>query len=307
MSEILRTYMIIVAGCLLIAGAILAIATWGFQRNVCAVWVRYGGWLVIIPILFACFFLGPPALVGLITALAIAGQSEFSKATDLGRNRLWMVLLILLVVLTNGCALLPQMGVEANAMRLFLAMPAMAVAILLIVPILLDEFQGQLRTVSLAIFGYVYLGWMFGHLAILTISRHAEGYLLFFLFAIAVNDIAAFTFGQIFGRHPLRKKISPQKSWEGALGATAVSLGLPWLLDFSFPPGLDGTHKLLIGVIVGAGGHIGDLVMSYIKRDLGVKDMGRIIPGHGGILDRFDSMIFSAPLLTHMLSLSGLL
>ncbi len=148
---------------------------------------------------------------------------------------------------------------------------------------------------------------MFGHLAILTISRHAEGYLLFFIFAIAVNDIAAFTFGKLFGRHPLRKNISPQKTWEGAVGATVVSLGLPWVLDFSFPPGLDGLHKLLIGLIIGVGGQIGDLVMSYIKRDLGVKDMGRIIPGHGGILDRFDSMIFAAPLLLHMFSLSGLL
>ncbi len=146
MTEILRSYMIIVAGCLLFAGAVLAITTWGFQRDVRAVWASYGGWLVMIPILFVCFVLGPLALVGLITALAIAAQSELSAAGELHRKRLWMALLILLVVLTNGCALLPLMGVPASkALRLFLAMPTLAVAILLIVPILWNEFQGQLR------------------------------------------------------------------------------------------------------------------------------------------------------------------
>ena len=93
--------------------------------------------------------------------------------------------------------------------------------------------------------------------------------------------------------------MSPGKTLEGALGALAFSLALPWLCWFSFPH--FGTLQLVLtGLIVGIGGQLGDLAISVIKRDLGVKDMGALIPGHGGILDRVDSLIYTAPLFLHM-------
>jgi phosphatidate cytidylyltransferase len=103
----------------------------------------------------------------------------------------------------------------------------------------------------------------------------------------------------LFGRHPLRSEISPNKTWEGALGALAVSMVLPWLLRFSFPF-FGVTQLILTGLIVGIGGLLGDLSISVIKRDIGTKDMGAAIPGHGGILDRIDSLIYVAPLFMHM-------
>ena len=114
-----------------------------------------------------------------------------------------------------------------------------------------------------------------------------------------LNDVAAYTFGKLFGRHPLRSNISPKKTWEGSLGALAVSMALPWVLRFSFP---DFTTRELIltGLIVGVTGQLGDLSMSVIKRDLGIKDMGALIRGHGGILDRIDSLIYVTPLFFHM-------
>jgi phosphatidate cytidylyltransferase len=119
------------------------------------------------------------------------------------------------------------------------------------------------------------------------------------VFATEINAVAAFTFGKLFGRHPLRSNVSPKKTWEGALGALAVSLALPWALRFSFPH--FGTLQLILaGLIVGVGGQLGDLSVSVIKRDVGIKDMGAAIPGHGGILDRIDSLIYVAPLFFHM-------
>jgi phosphatidate cytidylyltransferase len=101
------------------------------------------------------------------------------------------------------------------------------------------------------------------------------------------------------GRHPLRSEISPNKTWEGALGALAVSMTLPWVLRFSFP--FFGVRQLILtGLIVGIGGQLGDLSISVIKRDIGTKDMATTIPGHGGILDRIDSLIYVAPLFMHM-------
>ena len=123
--------------------------------------------------------------------------------------------------------------------------------------------------------------------------------MLFLLFAVELNDVAAFTCGRLFGRRPLRSNISPKKTWEGSLGAVAVSLVLPWALHFSFPR-FDAWDCLLAGLIVGVGGQLGDLSMSVIKRDLDIKDMGAAIRGHGGILDRIDSLIYAAPLFFHM-------
>ena len=118
-------------------------------------------------------------------------------------------------------------------------------------------------------------------------------------FATGLTDVAGFTFGKNFGRHPLRSEISPNKTWEGAIGALCVAMILPWLLRFSFP--FFGTWQLcLTGLIVGIGGQVGDLSLSVIKRDIGTKDMAATIPGHGGVLGRIDSLVYAAPLFMHM-------
>src|SRR5438034_574991 len=182
---------------------------------------------------------------------------------------------------------------------LFMALPVYVIAAILVIPIVRNRVKGQLQLVALSIVGFVYFGWMFGHLAFLANATHAYSYLLYLLFAVELNDVAAFTFGKLLGRHPLRSNISPKKTWEGALAALAVALMLPWVLHVTFPH-LEVRDLLLVGLIVGIGGQLGDLAISVIKRDLGIKDMGAAIPGHGGILDRIDSLIYVAPLFFHV-------
>jgi phosphatidate cytidylyltransferase len=95
----------------------------------------------------------------------------------------------------------------------------------------------------------------------------------------------------------LLPRVSPHKTWEGSLGALAFSLLLPWLLRFSFP--FFGTRQLILtGLAIGVGGQLGDLTFSALKRMLGIKDWSCAIPGHGGILDRIDSLVFTAPLFS---------
>src|SRR2546427_737167 len=173
------------------------------------------------------------------------------------------------------------------------------IALILFIPILRNRARGELQRMSLAIVGFIYIGWMFGHLGFLANASNAYGFICYNIFATALSDVAAFTFGKIFGRHPLRSEISPNKTWEGALGAFAVAMILPWILRFSFP--FFGIWQLILtGLIVGIGGQLGDLSISVIKRDIGTKDMAATIPGHGGILDRIDSLIYAAPLFMHM-------
>jgi phosphatidate cytidylyltransferase len=172
------------------------------------------------------------------------------------------------------------------------------VAAILVIPVLRNRGQGQLPMLALAIVGFVYFGWMFGHVSFLANSAYAYSYLGYLVVAVEVNDVSAYVFGKLFGRRRLRSNISPKKTWEGALGALAVSLLLPWILLPTLPH-FSAWDCLLAGLIVGIGGQVGDLVVSVFKRDMGIKDMGTLIPGHGGVLDRIDSLIYVAPLFFH--------
>jgi len=299
-NGIFLAYVAIVAGLLALAGAALALLTWGRGRDVGPIWLAYRGWLWMAPLAFGLVFLGRvPTVLG-VGLVSLLGLKEFARATGLYRDW-WHTGVVYLGILgITFLALWPDSPEgHPGLFGLFRVWPVYAIALILMIPILRNQVEGQLQRISLAIVGFVYVGWMFGHLAFLADSTHAYGYLLYLLLAVQVNDVAAFTFGQLFGRHKLRPAISPNKTLEGSLGALAVSLALPWLLWFSFPH-FGPAQLLLTGLIVGVGGQLGDLSISVIKRDLGVKDMGSAIPGHGGVLDRIDSLIYTTPLFAHM-------
>jgi phosphatidate cytidylyltransferase len=298
-SQIFLTYLAIIGGILLLAGLLLVILG-AFGRDVSSIRQTYRSWLVMIPIVMGTIFLGRVATIIGVTALAIFGFKEFARATGL-YDDWWVTGTVYLALAALGLVSIvsdPQTG-EPGWYGLFMALPVYVVATILLIPILRNRARGQLRTVALAILGFVYFGWMFSHLGFLANSRHAYGYLLFLIFAVEINDVAAFTFGKLLGGRKLREEISPNKTVAGSLGAIGVSLAVPWMLSFSFDH-FEPLHLVLTGLIVGIGGQLGDLAISFIKRDIGIKDMGALIAGHGGILDRVDSMIFVSPLFFHM-------
>ncbi len=298
-SQIFLTYLAIIGGILLLAGLLLVILG-AFGRDVSSIRQTYRSWLVMIPIVMGTIFLGRVATIIGVTALAIFGFKEFARATGL-YDDWWVTGTVYLALAALGLVSIvsdPQTG-EPGWYGLFMALPVYVVATILLIPILRNRARGQLRAVSLAILGFVYFGWMFSHLGFLANSRHAYGYLLFLIFAVEINDVAAFTFGKLLGGRKLREEISPNKTVAGSLGAIGVSLAVPWMLSFSFDH-FEPLHLVLTGLIVGIGGQLGDLAISFIKRDIGIKDMGALIAGHGGILDRVDSMIFVSPLFFHM-------
>jgi phosphatidate cytidylyltransferase len=289
-DPVFRAYVGLALGLLALAGAVLAFLQFVRRFELASVWTTYRSWLWMAPLAAAVIFAGRwPFIIG-VAALAILAFKEFALTSGLDRDR-WMTGTVSAGILAVGVAALLDTGLT------FVALAPMA--LILIVPILRNRVHGAVRRMSLGMIAFLYLGWMFGHLGFLANAANAYGYLCYLIFATEVNDVAAFTFGKMFGRHPLRSEISPGKTWEGALGALAVSMVLPWLLRFSFP--FFGPWQLLLtGLIVGIGGPLGDLSLSVIKRDLGAKDWGGAIPGHGGILDRIDSLIFVAPLFMQM-------
>ncbi len=125
---------------------------------------------------------------------------------------------------------------------------------------------------------------------------NSGGILIIFIFAsIWICDSAAFFIGSAIGKHKLFPRVSPNKSWEGAIAGFIFTVLTMIASRFLFLDFLSITQSIILGIIIGSIGQLGDLVESLIKRDAGVKDSSALIPGHGGIFDRFDSLLFTAP------------
>jgi phosphatidate cytidylyltransferase len=132
----------------------------------------------------------------------------------------------------------------------------------------------------------------------------SPGVIIGFFLLIWANDTGAYLTGRAFGKHKLMERISPKKTWEGFFGGMIIAAVIAWLLSDLLGV-VDSMKWMTIAVIVSITGTLGDLVESMLKRSTGVKDSGKILPGHGGFLDRFDSTIISFPLVYLFLTLFG--
>ena len=153
-----------------------------------------------------------------------------------------------------------------------------------------------LRDASVSIFAATYIPFLGGFVALMLALDNGPWRVAVFIALVVANDTGGYIAGVLFGKHPMAPTVSPKKSWEGFIGSvvltTAVALPAVYYL-------LDGT--ILVAVIVAGlatvSATVGDLMESLVKRDLGVKDMGSILPGHGGVLDRVDSILVAAPVV----------
>ena len=127
------------------------------------------------------------------------------------------------------------------------------------------------------------------------------GLVFFLLFVTQLNDVAQYCWGKALGRTKITPLVSPNKTWEGALGGWVTTGLVIWFLGPVFTP-LTGLGLGVAAVLLPVAGFAGDITMSAIKRDLGVKDTGQLLPGHGGALDRLDSLTFTAPVFFHLLA-----
>ena len=148
---------------------------------------------------------------------------------------------------------------------------------------------------------YIVLPWTF--MMLIRAREHGAMFLLTLFFCTWCCDVAAYFTGSHFGKTPLCSQVSPHKTWEGFAGGAAASFMCGGLLAliFSFPP----LPLLLLGLLCGVAGQLGDLGESVLKREAGVKDTGNIIPGHGGMLDRFDSILVNGTLAFVIFELVG--
>jgi phosphatidate cytidylyltransferase len=165
--------------------------------------------------------------------------------------------------------------------------------------LLRKENHQVVLSMSATLFGVMYISWCFSFIIKIVNLYHGSFLLGFFLLVTKSQDIGAFFVGNKYGKRPFLKRVSPNKSLEGAIGGILASVGVAivagLILNNFISKGMRVHHLLFLGLILGIVSQLGDLFESLIKRDTGVKDSGTIIPGMGGVLDVIDSLIFAAP------------
>jgi phosphatidate cytidylyltransferase len=163
------------------------------------------------------------------------------------------------------------------------------------------DINGAMVDVALTFTGVVYVAWLSAYVILLRAWKTPEvdgRQLIFFLFVVTwATDTGAYYIGSRFGRHKLYQKISPKKSWEGAVGGLLSGIGMSLVCRIWFYHALPLHDAFGLGIVLGIVGQAGDLAESMIKRSARTKDSGGIFPGHGGYLDRVDSMLLNAPAL----------
>jgi phosphatidate cytidylyltransferase len=181
--------------------------------------------------------------------------------------------------------------------------PVYAFLLLPLRMVLIGETRGFLGAAGVLNWGLMTTVFSISHVAFLLVLPGRVGstgasLVLYLVVLTQLNDVAQYVWGRLFGKEPIVPTVSPGKTVAGFVGGVATTLVLAWALAPLLTP-LTRYESLAAGLIIGVGGFIGDIVISSMKRDLRIKDAGTLIPGHGGILDRLDSLTYTAPLFFH--------
>jgi phosphatidate cytidylyltransferase len=165
----------------------------------------------------------------------------------------------------------------------------------------LDQPEGAVRDVAAGVFTAAYGPFLAGFAVLMLAEPDGVWRIITFILVAICSDIGGYVFGVLWGRHPMAPSVSPKKSWEGAAGSVVFSvvaavLAVRFFLDGPWYAGIP------VGIAAVVTATVGDLSESLLKRDLGIKDMGSILPGHGGLMDRLDSLLPTAPVMYLLLA-----
>ena len=258
-------------------------------------WLRLRSWAILLPLMLGPVLLGRPWVIAAVTILGILCLREYDRATGLFREPVMVTGIVVGLLFVNFAALDHWYG-------FFVALFPLTIIGLAVISLPLDRPGGYIQRTGLSVFAFALFGAGLAHLGYMANDPNYRSFVLLLLTTVAINDVFAFTCGKLIGGRKLLPATSPNKTVSGALGALLCTAPLVALIAwpiFAATP-LDRWYLLLgLGAIVSIAGQAGDLVLSSIKRDLGIKDMGVVIPGHGGWLDRFNSLLLVAPASFH--------
>jgi phosphatidate cytidylyltransferase len=256
-------------------------------------------WYVIVTCVLLPMIAGPSWTIAAVAALSIFCFSEFARATGLVRERLVSTLVTAGIVMVNVAA-------YVKSMTLFQAIPVCFSILLVSCTILSDRPNGFIQRVGLGLFGFLFFGYGFGFLSLITNVDRYRSILLMLILAVELNDVFAYLTGKLFGRRKMSPNTSPNKTLAGGSGALVLTTLTVWGLGslvFKDTGAASSMFLIPLGMAISIGGQLGDLMLSAVKRDIGIKDLGNLLPGHGGLLDRFDSLVLVSPLFFYFIEL----
>jgi len=266
--------------------------------------LRVASGILFVPLLIVLVRYGGLAFTGFVAVQVALGLREF-YAMMRARG----------VDVHSVFGLLASLGILWTAYRPW-GLPAgllaaAAVMTLLLLGLRRPERADPVASAAVSALGVLYVGWLSAHLVLLRElpwaagTAYADGarYVLYAFLVTWSCDTAAFAIGSLIGRHRPWKAISPRKSLEGAIAGFVFAVAASLVARAWFAPFLSLRDALVLGVLIGVFGQLGDFVESLLKRQSRAGDSSDLIPGHGGVLDRFDSLYFAAPIVYHYLRL----
>ncbi len=264
--------------------------------------------VIFIPLILAAIWRGELWFLSLLEIIIVAGLFEFFALAQRKNLRPHRVLGVF-----GGAAIAPLIYFGMSS-QLWLFFTALAIALIVVELFAKPVPSGSpLLNVSATFFGVAYVAGMLSFLLLIREMprmtggdySHAGAWVIMIFVTIWMCDTAAYFCGLYFGKHKLFERVSPKKTIEGALGGFIFAIIVAVICRQIFAKGLRLQEALIIGLIIGIVGQISDLVESLFKRDAGVKDSSTLIPGHGGMLDRFDSEMLVAPIVYFYLMAAG--
>ena len=250
--------------------------------------------LVFVPILLLFMYLGGMPFAVLVIALGTIGAHEFYSMAKTKHQVLFVPMLLGIWVMLLGSFLQVSNWLTLGILVTFCLVFGYAVF----------KFPAfGVEDIAVNFLGLIYVGWTLSHLILLGGMEYGRVLVFFAFVAMWANDTGAYFIGITLGKRRPWGEISPKKSVEGAIGGIITTCAALFLLNMYFGL-MHPVTVILIGIAVAIIGLIGDLMESLIKRYYGVKDSGKLLPGHGGILDRFDSVMLAAPMMYYCIVLA---
>jgi phosphatidate cytidylyltransferase len=272
------------------------------NRIVTAIWA--------LPLVGIIIWFGEPyfttfiAVVGLLAAIEFYRLTKGIKAQALTVfGIIWTILLILI----RNPSIYSRLSSYIDVEFIMPMIVTLGIAVSLVLLLGRKQKQGAFTDWSWTFAEILYVGWLLGYLVALRGLDNGRSWVFLAIFVTFGSDSAAYFIGSSFGKHKLAPTISPKKTWEGAIGglagAAAASLLFLCVKPVQLTSYLNWWQLVIIALAISAVGLMGDLVESLFKRNTGVKDSGSIFPGHGGMLDRMDSIVFAVVLVYYIVVL----
>jgi phosphatidate cytidylyltransferase len=255
--------------------------------------------LVLLPLVLALVVWAPPLWFALAAVLlsALSGFEfgTITLAAPLRHGR------FLTALLSASCTAAVSFGplLESGFSALFPVALLLAPASLLFYMFHPAEQRATVQAAAHTATGSLYCGGLWGFVSLIRSADSTSGWrwVILLLAAAVLSDTCAYAAGRLFGRRRMAPRISPNKTWSGAVGGAVATVGSVALARATLLPDLSWLEVAALGLLLGVFLQFGDLVESFLKRGFGVKDSGRLIPGHGGLLDRVDALLLGAPVV----------